>query len=274
MMAGTVADAAGPGAPRARSAAVHRPRRPGMVARRRHLRGLSASFADANGDGSATSRAFGRGSATSATSASTPSGSPPGTLAARRRRLRRRRLPGHRSDLRDAPGSRGAHRRGARARHPDHHRHRPQPRVRRAPLVPGGARGRSRRRPERDRFWFRPGEGRTGRAAHRLALELLGRPPGPARRTRTAPRRVVPPPVRGRSSRTSTGTTRTSGRARGHPPVLVRPRRRPACGSTPRRCSSRTRRCPRSRTSRRRAPTPTTDRDEVHDIYRALAADR
>ena len=49
-----------------------------------------------------------------ASSASTPSGSRPGTLAARGRRLRRRRLPGDRSGLRDARGSRGADRGGRR----------------------------------------------------------------------------------------------------------------------------------------------------------------
>ena len=62
-------------------------------------------------------------------------------LAARRRRLRRRRLPRHRPGLRHPRRGRDADRRGARPRHPHDHRHRPQPRVRPARLVPGGARG-------------------------------------------------------------------------------------------------------------------------------------
>ena len=56
-------------------------------------------------------------------------------------RLRRRRLPRHRPDLRHPRRGRGADRRGPRARHPGHHRHRPEPQLRPARLVPGGARG-------------------------------------------------------------------------------------------------------------------------------------
>ena len=56
-----------------------------------------------------------------------------------RRRLRRGRLPRHRPGVRHPGRGRGADRRGARARHPDHRRHRAQPQLRPAPVVPGGA---------------------------------------------------------------------------------------------------------------------------------------
>ena len=62
-------------------------------------------------------------------------------LAARRRRLRRLGLPRHPPHLRHPRGRRAAHQRGPRARHPDDHRHRPEPRLERAPLVPAGPRG-------------------------------------------------------------------------------------------------------------------------------------
>ena len=64
-------------------------------------------------------------------------------LAPRRRRLRRRRLPGDRPGIRHARRGRGTHRRGPGPRHPDDRRHRPQPRFRPARLVPGRARGRA-----------------------------------------------------------------------------------------------------------------------------------
>ena len=59
-----------------------------------------------------------------------------------RRGLRRRRLPRYRPALRDARRGRGAGRRGARARSAGHRRHRPEPLLRPAPVVPGGARRR------------------------------------------------------------------------------------------------------------------------------------
>ena len=63
-------------------------------------------------------------------------------------------------------------------------------------------------------------------------------------------------------------------RARGHPAVLVRPRRRRRAHRLRRPCSSRTRRCPRCRESRAAGEHPTEDRDELHDVYRAWRRDR
>ena len=60
-------------------------------------------------------------------------------LADGRRRLRRGRLPRHRPGVRHPRRGRGADRGGARAGHPDHHRHGAQPQLRPARLVPGGA---------------------------------------------------------------------------------------------------------------------------------------
>ena len=67
----------------------------------------------------------------------------PGTVAPRRRRLRRLGLPRHPPDLRHPRGRRAAHQRGPRARHPHDHRHRPEPHLERAPVVPAGPRGRA-----------------------------------------------------------------------------------------------------------------------------------
>ncbi len=67
-------------------------------------------------------------------------------VAAQGRRLRHRRFPQHPPDHRRRRGLRGPDRGGPRARHPHHRRPGPQPHVRPAPLVPGGAaRSRTRR---------------------------------------------------------------------------------------------------------------------------------
>ena len=102
-------------------------------------------------------------------------------LADGRRRLRRRRLPRHRPGLRHPRRGRGADRRGARARPAGHHRHRAQPLLRPAPVVPGGARrgpGSPDARPV-----LVPPRPRRGRrpAAERLAVALRrpGLDPGP-----------------------------------------------------------------------------------------------
>ena len=63
---------------------------------------------------------------------------------ARRRRLRRQRLPRHPPRLRNPARGRAARAGGAGPRHPHHHRRRPEPRQRPARLVPGGARRRPR----------------------------------------------------------------------------------------------------------------------------------
>ena len=173
-------------------------------------------------------------------------------LAARRRRLRRRRLPRHRPGVRHARGGRGAHRRGARPRHPDDHRRRPQPRLGPAPVVPGGAR----RRPRlpRARALLVPARARPGRrrAADRLAVRVPGRSHlDPDDERRRHARRLVPAPVHRRSSPTSTGTTRTSAPSTRRSCASGSTAAPPASASTRRRCWSRTRPCPRSRPSRR-----------------------
>ena len=114
---------------------------------------------------------------------------------ARRRRLRRRRLPGHRPGVRHARGRRAAHRRGPRPGHPHDHRHRPQPRLRPAPVVPGGPRRPGPGSPERERFWFRPGRApaATSRPTTGLALRRLG--VDPHEEPRRDAGRVVPPPL-------------------------------------------------------------------------------
>ena len=71
-------------------------------------------------------------------------------------------LPRHPPHLRHPRGRRAAHQRGARARHPHDHRHRPEPRLERAPLVPGRRSRPGRASPERERFWFHPGKGENG----------------------------------------------------------------------------------------------------------------
>ena len=155
---------------------------------------------------------------------------------------------------RDRPGvrhpgrGRGADRRGRRARHPDDHRHRPQPRLRPARLVPGRPRGRARLARSA------PASG-SARAGAPTATRC--RPPG-RRTSRARPGRGPPTPT----ARPASGTCTCSPPQqpdlnwdhpdvrREHeddPPLLVRPRRRPASASTRPRCWSRTRRCPRSR---------------------------
>ena len=132
-------------------------------------------------------------------------------LAHGRRRLRRRRLPRHRPDVRRPGRGRGAHRRRPGVRHPDHHRRRPQPRVRRPRLVPGCVGGRA--RVARARPVLVPGRPRPGR---RRAPELAGssefggptwtRAAGPRRRRPASGTSTSSPPA----SPTSTGATRTS----------------------------------------------------------------
>ena len=71
-------------------------------------------------------------------------------VAAGGRRLRHLGLPLDRPGVRDALGGRAADRRGARARDPHDRRHRPEPRLERAPLVRGGARRAGPARPSAD----------------------------------------------------------------------------------------------------------------------------
>ena len=97
--------------------------------------------------------------------------------------------------------------RGARAGHPDHRRHRAQPLLRRAPLVPGGAGRRARR--ARAGPVLVPARPRRARraAAQQLAVASSAARPGPAPRTRTARPASGTCTCSPRSSPTSTGTT-------------------------------------------------------------------
>ena len=116
-------------------------------------------------------------------------------------------------------------------------------------MVPGGARRRARARPSAS------GSG-SARAAAPTATSR--RPTGSrssaARRGRRTDepgrhaRRVVPAPVRRRAARPQLGPPRRPRRARGRSCASGSTAARPASGSTRPRCSSRTRRCPRSRT--------------------------
>ena len=90
-----------------------------------------------------------------------------------------------------------------RARDPRHPRHRPEPHLRPARLVPGRP-GAGPGSPERDRYIFRPGRGPDGTAtAQRLASPTSAAPPGPACPTASGTSTCSPP-----SSPTSTGNTR------------------------------------------------------------------
>ena len=113
--------------------------------------------------------------------------------------------------------------------------------------------------PERDRFWFRPGQGtRRRRDADELAEQLRRARPGRARRTRTARPASGTSTSSPRPSRTSTGTTPTSAGSTRTSSASGSTAASPASASTRRPCWSRTRRCPRcpSRPGARRAPRP------------------
>ena len=194
-------------------------------------------------------------------------------LAARRRRLRRRRLPGDRSGVRDARGGRGADRRGGGARDPDDRRRRPQPRLRPAPLVPAPPWPPGRARPSATGSGSGPAAGPAATGCptdwpNNFARHDLDPDDQPRRHARG----VVPPPVLGRPAGPQLGPPGRPRRARGDPPVLVRPRGRPASGSTPRPCWSRTRRWRRCPADPAPGAHPIQDRDELHAIYRSWRA--
>ncbi len=81
--------------------------------------------------------------------------------------------------------------------------------------------------PSRERFWFRPGSGPDGASAPNGWQSIFG---GSAW-TRVGGRRVVSALVRARAARSQLDPSRRLGRARGDPPLLVRPR----CRRRPRR---------------------------------------
>ena len=176
----------------------------------------------------ATSPASVRGSATCATSGSTPSGSRPwypSPLADGGYDV---------ADYRDIDPAfgtlgrgRGADQRGAGARHPHHHRHRPESRLRAA--TPGSRR-RSPRRPAR-RSASASGSA-TARGAdgdgmpNHWVSPLRRRDLDPHHESRRHARPVVPAPVHAGAARPQLEPPRRAPRARGHPAVLVRPRGR------------------------------------------------
>ena len=139
-------------------------------------------------------------------------------LARRRPRLRRLGLRRRRPAVRHPRRLRRARRRGARARPPRHRRHRPEPHVRRAPVVPERDRGSE---PSRPRAIHLPARARR-RAAERLDLRLR-RAGVDARRGQ---RRVVPPPLRARAAGPGLAQPGRPAGLRGRPAVLARPRHR------------------------------------------------
>ena len=177
-------------------------------------------------------------------------------VAAGRRRLRRRRLPRHR------PAS------SARSRRPRRSSPRPwrsasAPSSTSSPTTsPTSTRGSRRRsppapaRPERERFWFRPGKGANGdEMPTALALELRGHDLDAHDQPRRHARRVVPAPVRARAARPQLEPPRRAARARGHPAVLVRPGRRRRAHRLRGAAGQGRRACPRCRrATRRRGP--------------------
>ena len=197
-------------------------------------------------------------------------------LAARRRRVRRRRLPRDRPAVRHARGGRGAHRRGARARAS-------APSSTSSPTTsPTSTRGSRRRSPPAPARRSASGSG-SAPARARTATEApnaAGCPtsraaPGPGRRTRTARRASGTCTCSRPSSPTSTGShpdvraefedvlrfwfDRGVGR---HPDRLGR-----AAGQG-------RRRSPEVPTIPAAGEHPHVDRDELHDVYRSLARGR
>ena len=225
------------------------------------------SFADANGDGIGDLAGVRRAFPTSPRSASTRSGSTPGTRRRLPIRLRHLGLPRDRSRARDARGGRAADRGGAGARHPHDRRHRPQPRLERAPVVRGGARAPAGITGARALLVPARHAARAASCRRTGGSRSSAAPPGRARR-----RRVVPAPVRARAARPELGAPGRVGRARGHPSLLVRPRRRGRADRLGRAARQGARRSPRSVPTPAPGEHPYIDRDELHEIYRRWRA--
>ena len=236
-------------------------------------RSTCAASPTATATAPATWRACARGSATCATSASTRSGSRPGTPSP---------LADGGYDVSDYRAihpdfgtlarGRAARAGGPGPRHPDHHRRRPEPRQRSARLVPG----RARRRPRQPRARAvlvprrrRPGRRRDARTTG--CRPFAGRDLDPHHEPRRHARPVVPAPVHARAARPQLEPPRRAPRARGHPEVLVRPRRRRRAHRLGRPAHQ----GPRARRGARDpgpGEHPSQDRDELHDVYRAWRA--
>ena len=193
-------------------------------------------------------------------------------LADGRRRLRRRRLPGDRPDLRHAGRRRGAHPRKRSTWASG--RSSTSSRTTSPTSIPGS------RRPSPPAPGRRSASGSgSGPAAARTASEPrpAGSPssracPGAGRRTRTELPATGTSTSSPPSSPTSTGTTPTSGQSTSRSCGSGSTAAPPASGSTRRRCSSRIRRCPRSPRDPQPGAHPTHDRDDLHDIYRGWRA--
>ena len=252
-------------------------------------------------------RAIARGGATRSSTRSTCAASPTGTATGRRPGRRPRRgspylrdlgvdaiwfTPWYVSPLADggydvadyraidpAFGTlgrgRGADRRGPRARDPDDRRHRPEPRLRPAPVVPGRARPPGPARPSARGSGSTPAAAPTATSRRTTGRRTSAARPGPAPTNPDGtPGRVVPAPVRARAARPQLGPPGRPARARGRPALLVRPRRR----RHPHRLGGPAGEGPDAAGGARTSPAPGehpyADRDELHEIYRELAGDR
>ena len=139
----------------------------------------------------------------------------------RRRRVRRRRLPRRRPEARHPRRLRRDDRGAARRRHPPHRRHRAEPLVEPARVVPRGAGVAARVGRARPLHLPRRRGARRHRAAERLAVDV--------RRLRLGARGrrpVLPAPVRPRAARLQLGEPRGARRLPHDAALLVRPRRR------------------------------------------------
>ena len=147
-------------------------------------------------------------------------------LAAARRRLRRRRLPRRRPALRFPGGRRRPDRAHARARPPGAGRHRAEPLLERAPVVPGGPRRRT-GEPGPGSLHLPRRQGRAGRAATEQLGEHVRRAGVDAghgaRRNGGA---VVSPPLRRDPARLRLDQPRGRRRDGVGAALLARPRRR------------------------------------------------
>ncbi len=137
------------------------------------------------------------------------------------RRLRRRRLPQCRPAARHAGGLRRARGGAARGGHPRRRRHRAEPHVRPARVVPGGARRRARVGGARPLHLPRGHRAGRRRAAHRLGLAVRRVRVGAGRR-----RAVVPASLRRRAARPELVQPRGARRLRADAALLVGSRRR------------------------------------------------
>ena len=157
-------------------------------------------------------------------------------VAAGRRRLRHLGLPVDRSRLRHALGGRAADHRGARARDPHDRRHRPQPHLQRAPVVPRGAGLARRARRHAGSSGSGPAAASTASCRPTPGSRSSVARPGRASRTASGTCTCSRP-----SSPTSTGSAPRSGPSTRTSCASGSSAASPACGSTLRRCWSRTR---------------------------------